>query len=175
MKNAILKTIMDHIEAQTIATVKKVAPAVVSIVISKMMPAVREMPMAQKFNPMDQFALPLPEMPLPGNGTEPASPSQGGHKTKIGGGSGFIVDASGTIVTNKHVVFETDAEYTVITNDEKEYQAQVLSRDPINDVAVLKIEAADLPTVTIGNSDHIELGQTAIAIGNAPGLFSQNL
>ncbi len=165
---------MNELEQQTISTVKKVSPAVVSIVISKMMPTVRQIPLAPQFNPMSEFGVPLPHQPLEHDIT-------GAPRTlvKVGGGSGFIVHPDGLIITNKHVVFEPEAEYTVITSDEKEYSAKVLSRDPINDVAILKIDAgagaSKFPTVTLGNSSNIELGQTAIAIGNALGLFTNTV
>ncbi|MEK7615937.1 MAG: trypsin-like peptidase domain-containing protein [Patescibacteria group bacterium] len=158
---------MDSLEQQTIQTVKKVAPAVVSIVISKMMPQVQKLSLTPEFKPVEHFPLPLTELPLPDGGEK--------QKVKVGGGSGFVVSPDGLILTNKHVVYETDAEYTVVMSDEKEYQAKVLTRDPINDVAMLKIEAKDLPTATLGNSDKVELGQTAIAIGNALGLFSNTV
>lgn len=150
---------MDHIESQTIETVKRVAPAVVSITISKLASEVQAL--AQT---------PVTEQPL-GNFKPNATPQM----MKVGGGSGFIVHSDGLIVTNKHVVFEPDAKYTVVTSDGKEYPAKVLTRDPINDVAILKIDAKNLPVATIGNSDRIELGQTAIAIGNALGLFSNTV
>lgn len=159
---------MNDLEKQTIATVKKVAPAVVSVVISKMM----QEPAKIALDPTQKKPLPIPDESL---GNHVPIENMGNHKTKIGGGSGFIVSADGMILTNKHVVYETDAEYTVVANDEKEYPAKVLTRDPINDVAVLKIEAKDLPTLTLGDSDHVELGQTAIAIGNALGLFSNTV
>ncbi len=161
---------MHEMEIQTIETVKKVSPAVVSVVITKLMPAVRDLPLNPTFKPGEHFPIPLPEQPL-GNFKPNATP----QKVKVGGGSGFIVHPDGIILTNKHVVYETDADYTVILNDEREFPAKVLTRDPINDVAVLKIDAKNLPIVTIGNSDHIELGQTAIAIGNALGLFSNTV
>ncbi|MGD0977313.1 MAG: trypsin-like peptidase domain-containing protein [Minisyncoccia bacterium] len=169
---------MIEIEKQTIETVKKVAPAVVSIVISKMMPQIRQIP----FNPfMGPFGFPAPgpnqvpeSMPLP-EIPPGASPLAGGEKVKIGGGSGFIVHPDGLVLTNKHVVFDPDSEYTVIATDEKEYPGRVISRDPINDVAVLKINATGLPTVQLGNSNKIELGQTVIAIGNALGLFTNTV
>ncbi len=163
---------MDSLEAQTIQTVKKVAPAVVSIVISKLMPAVHQLPLNPAFKTPGDFPIPLPEEPL-GNFHPVANGN--GHKVKVGGGSGFIVTADGLVLTNKHVVYEKDADYMVITNDEKEYPAKVLSRDPINDVAILKIEANNLPTVTLGDSGTIELGQSAFAIGNALGLFSNTV
>ena len=97
------------------------------------------------------------------------------EKISIGGGSGFIVHPDGLILTNKHVVFDQEAEYTVITTNLQEYPAKVLSRDPINDIAVLKINAKGLPAVRLGNSGKLELGQTVLAIGNALGMFSNTV
>ena len=97
------------------------------------------------------------------------------EKVKIGGGSGFVVHPDGLVLTNKHVVFDPDSEYTVIAMDGQEYPGKVISRDPINDIAVLKINAKGLPFVRLGNSGKLELGQTVIAIGNALGLFSNTV
>jgi len=158
---------MNELEKQTIETVKKVAPAVVSIVVSKMMPRIKQSmldPMSNNFG----FGVPFPEQPAIDNQAEP-------EKVKVGGGSGFIVHPDGLVLTNKHVVFDPDSEYTVITSDEKEYLGRVISRDPTNDVAVLKIEAKGLPTIRLGNSNKVELGQTVIAIGNALGLFTNTV
>jgi len=69
------------------------------------------------------------------------------------------------------VVFDKEAEYTVLTNDGEKYPAPVLARDPIQDIAILKINANNLPTIRLGNSDNLEIGQTVIAIGNALGEF----
>jgi len=90
---------------------------------------------------------------------------------EIGGGSGFIVSSDGLIVTNKHVVYDEAASYTVLNNDGKKYDAKVLARDPNRDIAIIKISADNLPVVNLGNSDGLKLGQTAIAIGNALGEF----
>lgn len=57
----------------------------------------------------------------------------------VGGGSGFITSSDGLVVTNKHVIADTKAEYSVITSDGKTYPAMILSRDPIYDVAILKL------------------------------------
>ena len=73
------------------------------------------------------------------------------------------------------MVSDTQASYTVITNDGKKYDAKVLARDPSQDFAVVKINATGLPTVTLGDSDGLDLGQTAIAIGNALGQFSNTV
>ncbi|MBI2063626.1 MAG: trypsin-like peptidase domain-containing protein [Candidatus Yanofskybacteria bacterium] len=173
---------MIEYEKQTIDAVKKVLPAVVSIVISKHMPKIKHMPMMPFFGPFMPFG--MPGMPDGGNGDgedqfipHPHRKVHDGEgeKVKVGGGSGFIVHPDGLVLTNKHVVFDPDAEYTVITEDEKEYYGRVISRDPINDVAVLKIDAKNLPTVQLGNSSKIELGQTVVAIGNALGLFTNTV
>ncbi|NQT49403.1 trypsin-like peptidase domain-containing protein, partial [Candidatus Kuenenbacteria bacterium] len=81
--------------------------------------------------------------------------------------TGFVIDADGLILTNKHVVADDKAEYSVIFNDGTKYTAEVLGRDTINDIAILKIQANDLPVVELGDSDQLEIGQTVIAIGNA--------
>jgi len=91
---------------------------------------------------------------------------------EIGGGTGFVISGEdGLILTNKHLVSDTEAEYTVITNDGEKYKAEVLARDPFNDIAVLKIETSDLIEVNLGNSDELKIGQTVIAIGNALGEY----
>ena len=90
---------------------------------------------------------------------------------EVGGGSGFIISANGLILTNRHVVADTAADYTIFTNDGKKYSAKVLARDPNIDIAVIKISASNLPTIKLGDSDSVQVGQTAIAIGNALGEF----
>ena len=146
----------------SIDSVKKVAPSVVSIVISKYLPKIKGV-----------YGMPA----LPFGNPFMFGDVEGGEKekVKVGGGSGFIVHPDGLILTNKHVVFDTDAEYTVLMMDGEEYSAKVLSRDPINDIAVIKINATNLPTVRLGNSGKLELGQTVIAIGNALGMFSNTV
>ncbi len=164
-------TNINEYDKLTIEAVKKVSPSVVSVVISKYVPQIKD---------ISQFPFGLPGQGLPGQGNNPFVPeeSNGGHeeKVRIGGGSGFIVHKDGLILTNKHVVFDTEADYTVIIDDEDEYPAKVLSRDPITDIAVLKIEAKkDLPVLKLGDSGKLQLGQTVIAIGNALGLFSNTV
>jgi serine protease Do len=101
-------------------------------------------------------------------------------KVRLGGGSGFLVDKQGIILTNRHVVADTDAEYTAILHDDQSYPISVLARDPIHDVAILQIEKkgralADLPTVTLADTTDLQLGQTVIAIGNALGEFKNSV
>lgn len=142
-----------------IDVIKQSKPAVVSIIISKYLPRVHGLNPASFFNP------------FPFEDVEDGAK----EKTKVGGGSGFIVTENGLILTNKHVVLEADAEYTVVTNEGKEYPAEVLSRDPLNDIAVLRIKASGLPTIDLGDDRHLELGQTVVAIGNALGMFSNSV
>ncbi len=80
-------------------------------------------------------------------------------------GSGFIVDADGYIVTNAHVVAEAE-NITVRLNDRRELPAQLIGADERSDVAVLKVEATNLPTVKLGDSDALKVGQWVVAIGS---------
>jgi serine protease Do len=93
----------------------------------------------------------------------------GGQPQNIG--SGFIVGSDGLIVTNKHVVSDTTATYKVVTKDKKEYVVAQISRDPNNDIAVLKIDASGLIPVTLGDSGNLQVGQMVVAIGTALGQF----
>jgi len=85
-----------------------------------------------------------------------------------GTGSGFIFDANGWILTNRHVV-ENAQSLTVVTNEGREYSATVYGIDTMTDLAIIKIEASDLPVAAIGTSSDLEAGQLAIAIGNPLG------
>ena len=136
--------------------IKKVLPAVVSVTASKLLP-VFESPFGGSPSPFgfEQFFMVPREK----------------KEIKIGGGSGFIVDSSGIILTNRHVVADPQAEYVVILEEEEKYSAEVLARDPINDVAVIKIKEKNLPIIELGDSSKLELGQTVIAIGNVLGTF----
>src|SRR3989344_8277622 len=115
------------------------------------------------------FPFGVPEMRIP----EEKIDAHG--RVQIGGGSGFIVDPNGIILTNKHVIADPNAEYTIVTFDNKKYPAVILGRDPVDDVAILKIEAKNLPTIPLGESEHIELGQADLAIGNALGIFQNTV
>lgn len=144
--------------------VEKTTPAVVSIVITKDVPKYKSFfddPFGSNF-----FFSPFGSQQQENQGTE---------KQKVGGGSGFIITSDGMIVTNKHVVEDTEAEYTVITNEGKEYPAKILARDPSRDVALIKIEGNNFPVLPLGDSDSVKIGQTVIAIGNSLGEFSNTV
>ncbi len=139
---------------------KKVCPGVITIVISKDLPKI------------EGFYL------FPFGGKEfvvPKIEKGGKEKTKIGGGSGFIISPDGYILTSSHVVADTKADYTIILEPRKKYPAKILARDPINDVAVLKINAKNLPYLELDDSNKIELGQEVVAVGNALGEFHDTL
>ena len=134
---------------------KKVCPSVITVVISKDLPKIEGF----YFLPFGGHDMVVPKF------------NKEKEKTKIGGGSGFIVSADGHVLTSQHVVADPEAEYTVILDPTKKYPAKVISRDPISDIAILKINAKNLPYVELGDSDKIELGQEVVAIGNALGEF----
>jgi len=94
---------------------------------------------------------------------------EGGEPRDIG--SGFIVSDNGLIITNRHVVSDSNATYKVVMNDDIEYNVEEISRDPLNDIAILKINAQDLNPVILGDSSNLKVGQFAIAIGTALGEF----
>ena len=102
-------------------------------------------------------------------------PFSGPVSQEQGIGTGFIIDADGVILTNRHVVSDTDAEYTVVTSDGQEYTAEKIHRDFAYDLAIIKVSASGLPVLTLGDSDAIKVGQTAVAIGNALGKFSNTV
>jgi serine protease Do len=83
-------------------------------------------------------------------------------------GSGFIIDKSGLILTNNHVVKDA-SDITVTLNDKRTFKAKVVGADPQTDVAVIKVEGGDLPVVPLGDSDRLRVGDWAIAIGNPLG------
>lgn len=153
-------------ESAVIDAVKKVNPEVVSIIITEDLPKVE-----RYFSGPDgsDFFNGLPfefNVPQQQNGTE---------KQVTGKGSGFVISKDGYIVTNKHVVSNEKAEYTVLMNDGKKYDAKVVAQDTVNDIAVIKIDAKDLQAAEFGDSDSIEIGQVAIAIGNALGEYKNTV
>jgi len=138
---------------------KKVCPAVITIVISKDLPKI------------DGFYF----MPFGGGVIMPKFKKGKKEPTKIGGGSGFIISPDGYVITSRHVVTDSDADYTVILEPEKKYPAKVLARDPINDIAILKIKGDNLPYLELDDSDKIQLGEEVVAVGNPLGEFHDTL
>lgn len=158
---------MDY-QAQIIESIKKVLPAVVSIVVSKNLEEIKnELPFdIESLNPYDQaiFQERMRNAPRDDQG-----------RIKVGGGSGFLISSDGLILTNKHVITEPHASYSVIVSNGKKYNTKLVSYDPINDIAILKIDGNNLPAVPLAQSKKLELGQTVIAIGNALGEFANSV
>jgi len=152
-------------EQAIIDAAKNASPSVVSIVISKNVP-VYEQQFINPFGDLSPFDFQIPQQV-----------QKGTQYQEVGAGSGFIVSADGLVLTNKHVVSDKQADYTVFTNDGQKYSAKVLAIDPVQDLAVIKIENSDktFQPVTLGDSSGIQIGQTAIAIGNALGQFSNTV
>ena len=156
-------------EQAVIKVVEDYSPAVVSIIVTKDVPIMEQ----YYYNP---FYFQLPQYL-----------QQGTQKQEVGGGSGFLVSKEGMVITNKHVVLDEEAEYTIFTNDGKSYPAKVLAKDPFQDLAILKIDQEKIvdeygnftlmsfPVVKLGDSDSLQMGQMVIAIGNVLGEFRNSV
>ena len=141
--------------------VKKVAPSVVNIYSTRF---IKERPMR---NPMlnDPFFRQFfgNQMPSEGDDRERTRKEQSL-------GSGVIVSPDGYILTANHVVAEADEVKVSIADNKKEYTAKVIGKDQATDIAVLKIQAANLPAVTLADSDQLEVGDVVLALGNPFGV-----
>ncbi len=154
-------------ESQVIDTVQSVSPSVVSIVVSKDLPLYRQGFLPFGNDPFFNFGVPYQEYDRDEEGNIKS------ERVQVGGGSGFIISEDGLIVTNRHVVDDEEASYTVVTSDGREFEADVLARDTLSDFAVLRlIETEENPVkglsfVELGDSDALQIGQKVVAIGNA--------
>jgi len=159
---------IDSHEQHIIDAVKKTENSVVSIVASKYLPVIKTY--QAPADPSDPFGglfgIPIPQYYQKQEGTK---------KQEVSAGSGFIINTNGYIITNKHVVSDTKAEYTVLLNDGSKYSAKMVAKDPLEDFALIKIEKTGLTPLKLGNSDNLSLGQTAIAIGNSLGEFQNTV
>lgn len=140
---------------------KKVCPAVITIVISKDLPKVEGFYFFP-YAPGQEFIFPKIK-----KGKK--------ESTKVGGGSGFVVSADGYVITCGHVVADPEADYAVILDPKHKYPAKILAKDPLVDLAVLKINDKTLPCLELGDSDKIDLGETVVAVGNPLGEFEDTL
>ncbi|KXJ99129.1 MAG: putative serine protease HtrA [Parcubacteria bacterium OLB19] len=148
--------------------IEKVNPAVVSVVVTKDVPIYERY--YEEFDPWGWFG---------GGISIPRTREKGTEEREVGGGSGFIVSSDGLIVTNRHVVSDSEARYSILMNDGKAYAVEVLARDMQLDIAVLKI--TDLPSdvklsyLSFGDSEKLKLGQRVVAIGNALAEFRNSV
>ena len=120
-------------------------------------------------NPFDFFGDPFGFFGNPGNGGTQKRQIQTPKKEATG--SGVIISADGYIVTNNHVVNGAD-ELTVTLNDNREFSARIIGTDPTTDLALIKIDGKNLPTLPIGDSDNLKVGEWVIAVGNPYNLSS---
>ena len=104
---------------------------------------------------------------------------QGREWREVGGGSGFVVSADGLLVTNRHVVDDEEAMYSVVFSDGQTYDAQVVAKDSFFDIAILQIQADTeqhtFSYLTFGDSATLRLGETVVAIGNALSEFNNTV
>jgi len=148
------------------AAVAKVTSAVVSIVVSKDVPKL-EITYANPFGDdpfFKDFGFQVP-----------VYQQKGTEKQQIGAGTGFLINSNGYILTNRHVVQDTAADYTVLLADGSQKTAQVVWRDSSNDIAIIKIPGAGYPIEQLGDSASLELGQSVFAVGNALGEYSNSV
>ncbi len=154
-------------EERRVAVVEKAMPAVVSVVVDKDVPVFEQ----YYYNPFGD------DNALGQFFGIPQYRQKGTERQQVGAGTGFLVSTDGLIVTNKHVVVDEEADYTVITSDGEKHVATVLGRDPANDLAILKIEppeGSEFPFVPLGEAEP-KVGQGVIAIGYALGRFSNTV
>lgn len=141
--------------------VDQVGNAVVSIIVTKDLPRLER----YYYNPFgDDSFFGIPRLR-----------EEGVEERQIGAGSGFVVSSDGYIVTNRHVVDDEEASYTVVFNNGERIDAEVLDRDTYLDIAILKIDVNEADYLNLGDSDQIKIGQRAIAIGNALGEFQNSV
>lgn len=152
------KELVVYQESIVTRVIESAIPSVVTVGIDKTIQSADTL----QFNPANPFA-PIERVP----GTT--------QKVEQNIGSGFIISASGLVITNKHVVGDTSAGYSVLTNDKKKYKVSKIYRDPLNDLAILKIDAEGLRPLALGNSSVLKLGQMAIAIGTPLGDFTNTV
>lgn len=146
-------------ESATIDVIEDSLPSVVTIGISR---TAGRRPNFFELDPFDPFS-PFEQMPDREETIEQNI------------GSGFVLSKNGLIITNRHVVERTEATYNVVTNDGQSYDVENISRDPLNDLAILKIDASNLKPITLGDSTNLKLGQHVIAIGTPLGEFQNTV
>ncbi|MBT8567558.1 Do family serine endopeptidase [Polynucleobacter paneuropaeus] len=153
--------------------VERASPAVVNIrttenvVIQQAQGGIPGMPEDQAEFFRRFFGVPIPGIP---NTPKPQQPNSGKpQESERGVGSGFIIDANGLILTNAHVVEGATTIYVTLT-DKREFKAKLLGMDKRTDVAVVRIDAHDLPKLPLGDSSKVRVGEWVLAIGSPFGL-----
>ena len=144
--------------------VEEYQPVVVSIVATKDVPVIKRC--------IPEPGMPFFEDPFFGDLGITRRCIVENEQVETSGGTGFAVDSQGIILTNRHVVGDPEAEYTVLFNDETEEKVINIFRDPNSDVALVKINRSIGKVANLGDSNRAKPGQFVVAIGNALGEFS---
>lgn len=160
-------------EDLVVKLVFETSPAVVSIIATKDLPVIEQ----YFVNPFENDELfkrffgegLSPDFKIPQYRQKGVEPQQ------ISSGTGFFVSADGFLLTNRHVVEDKEAFYSVIMNDGRKFETKVLARDPFYDIAILKVEEIKTSFIKFGDSNKLKIGQTAVAIGNALGEFQNTV
>ncbi|MDD4358498.1 MAG: trypsin-like peptidase domain-containing protein [Candidatus Pacebacteria bacterium] len=158
-------------EGLVISAVEKSMPSVVSILVKKTSSKIYDEYL--KGEPFDDFFREL----IP-NYEDLNLPKDKNALKQIGAGTGFFVSEDGMILTNKHVITDETAVYSVLTDDGEEYDIEILAQNPVQDIAILKVKDAgdkEFIPLSLGDSSKIKLGQSVIAIGNALGEFQNSV
>ena len=164
------QTIVINQEDKRVRIIKEISSAVVSVIATKDIPVVEQYyidPFGD--GPLKDFRSFFPDVQIP------QYRQKGTEKRQVSGGTGFFISKDGLILTNKHVVEDVEAQYSVILNDGSKLDVKVLARDPIQDIAVLKAEGENFNFISLGDSDAINVGQEVIAIGNVLGEFQNTV
>lgn len=179
-------------ESASIDAISMVAPSVISIVATKDLEIFQQNPFF--FFEQDPFFrdFGFPQVPQQKKSQQQEPEIK---RQKIGGGTGFIIESEGLALTNKHVVFDSKADYTALTKDGKEYDVEIISKDPSNDLAVIQLhekvedskdhrtgdkkdfgaKPKNLPVAKLGDSAKLKVGQKVLAIGNARGEYENSV
>lgn len=157
IKNSVAPAVAEDLrlddQEATVRAIKKVMPAVVSIIV---------------YDYKESLIINL----------DSGKQTMEKEKAQVGTGTGFLISSDGLILTNKHVASageEKTAEYRIVLNSGKQYYAQLIGKDPLKDLAVLKIFDKNLPFVELGDSGRLQVGTTVIAIGNALGRYQNSV
>ncbi|MDX1536023.1 MAG: trypsin-like peptidase domain-containing protein [Candidatus Spechtbacterales bacterium] len=148
---------LSGIEERIIETVDNSLPAVVSVIATK------DLPIIENYSPFGDL---FPGFQIP--------QQRGTEERQVSAGTGFVA-ANNLIVTNRHVVADTEANYTVITSEGKKLEAEILTRDPVEDLAIISVPDLNIEPLALGDSENIKRGQLAITIGNALGEFENSI
>lgn len=177
-------------ESDTIAAIEKVVPAVISIVATKDLQVFQQNPADPFFffenDPFFRdFGFGAPRRQQ----QQPQQPET--RRQQVSGGTGFIIESSGVAITNRHVVADTDADYTAISKEGTVFDVEVVSRDTVNDLAVVQLHVKSekksdgkksfgakpekLSVVALGDSTKLKVGQKVLAVGNARGEYENSV